>query len=120
MKPKIDKTRFGSITIDGKKYKYDVLIHHTGEVEKRHKKLSKAIYGTSHVISLDEARQVYEDGAKRLLIGTGQFDSVKLSPEAQEYFQHKHCPVELLPTEEAIRAWNEAPQGTIGLFHITC
>ena len=37
----IDKTEFGSITIDGKAYDHDVIIHLSGEVEKRRKKLSK-------------------------------------------------------------------------------
>jgi hypothetical protein len=48
-------------------------------LEKRKKKLSKAVYGTSHIVSLDEARHIYEDGAKRLLIGAGRQGLVKLS-----------------------------------------
>jgi hypothetical protein len=51
MKPTINSTRLGSITIEEEKYKNDVLIRLGGEVVKRKKKLSKAIYGTSHVIS---------------------------------------------------------------------
>ena len=55
MKPKIEATSFGSITIDGQKFKKDVVIRLDGSVKKRKKKLSKRIYGTSHTISLDEA-----------------------------------------------------------------
>jgi hypothetical protein len=36
---KIDSTEFGSITIDGTTYPHDVLIHLSGEVAKRKKKL---------------------------------------------------------------------------------
>ncbi len=72
MKPTIDQTAFGSITIEGTTFEHDVLIHLNGEIEKRKKKLSKAIYGTSHVLSLDEAKFVYEKGTKRLIIGSGQ------------------------------------------------
>ena len=68
MKPKIDETSFGSITIEGKAFEYDVLIRLNGEIEKRKKKLSKAMYGTSHILSLDEAKFVYEKGTKRLII----------------------------------------------------
>jgi len=50
MKPNIDQTSFGSITIEGKAFEYDVLIRLNGEIEKRKKKLSKAIYGTSHIL----------------------------------------------------------------------
>lgn len=120
MKPRLEKTSFGSITIDGKKYKHDVLIRLDGKVEKRKKKLSKAIYGSSHMISLDEAKYIYEPGAHRVLIGTGQFDSVKLSPEAEAFFQQMNCQAQLLPTGKALQGWNDAPAGTIGMFHITC
>lgn len=34
MKPKIDSTSFGSITVDGKTYEYDILIRINGQVEK--------------------------------------------------------------------------------------
>ena len=120
MKPRIDETSFGSITIAGTVWHHDVLIRLNGQVEKRKKKLSKAIYGTSHTISLDEAKHIYEKRAQRLFVGAGQYGLVSLSDEAAEYFQRKGCEVELLPTPEAIQAWNEAEGAVIGLFHITC
>ena len=120
MKPKIDKTRFGSITIAGEKYEHDVLIRLNGKVEKRRKKLSKEIFGTSHIISLAEAEYVYEDGADRIIIGTGQSGMAGLSPEATAFFQKKRCMVKLLPTPEAIRCWNEMEEAAISLFHVTC
>ncbi len=120
MKPSIDQTTFGSMTIEGSVFEHDVLIRLSGQVKKRKKKLSKAIYGTSHILSLDEAKHVYEDGAQRLMIGTGQYGNVRLSEEAADYFKRKQCQVELLPTPEAIRAWNEAEGTVIGLFHVTC
>jgi hypothetical protein len=120
MKPKIDETSFGSITIEGKAFEYDVLIRLNGEIEKRKKKLSKALYGTSHILSLDEAKFVYEKGTKRLIIGSGQDGNVKLSNEAADYFESKHCQVNLLPTPRAIGTWNKAEGDVIGLFHVTC
>ena len=51
MQPRIDRTQFGSVTIDGKVFEHDVLIRLGGQVEKRKKRLSKAVYGTSHTIS---------------------------------------------------------------------
>ena len=120
MKPKIDETSFGSITIEGKAFEYDVLIRLNGEIEKRKKKLSKALYGTSHILSLDEAKFVYEKGTKRLIIGSGQDGNVELSNEAADYFERKHCKVDLLPTPRAIGNWNKAEGDVIGLFHVTC
>jgi hypothetical protein len=120
MRPEIDATSFGSITIEGKTFEHDVLIRLNGEIEKRKKKLSKAIYGTSHVISLDEAKFVYEKGTKRLIIGSGQDGNVELSNEAADYFKGKHCHVDLAPTPRAIGTWNKAEGDVIGLFHVTC
>lgn len=120
MKPKIDATRFGSITIAGERFEHDVLIRLSGEVKKRKKKLSKALYGTSHRISLDEARYIFEDGAKRLIIGTGQSGMVRLSDEAADYFRDHDCPVALFPTPEALRVWNQSEGHIIALFHVTC
>ena len=120
MRPVIDGTGFGSITIDGVDFGHDVLIRLDGQVKKRKKKLSKAIYGTSHTISLDEARHVYEDGVERLIIGTGQYGLVRLSDEASDYFERHGCQVDLLPSPEAIQAWNAAQGAVIALFHVTC
>lgn len=120
MKPKIESTRFGSITIDGRKIKHDVILRPDGSVEKRKKKLSKRVYGTSHTISLDEAKYVYEEGTELLIIGTGRFDSVRLSEEAQAYLREHDCQAELAITPDAIRMWNEAQGKVIGLFHVTC
>ena len=120
MKPMINSTQFGSITIEGKHYDSDVLIRLDGQVKKRKKKLSKAIYGTSHVISLDEAQHIYESNSHELIIGTGQYGVLTLSEEARAYFDDKKCQLQLLPTPEAIRVWNQSKGKVIGVFHITC
>ncbi|MBD3314258.1 MAG: hypothetical protein GF344_00595, partial [Chitinivibrionales bacterium] len=106
MKPKIDGTTFGSIMISGKEYEHDVLIRLDGKVKKRKKKLSKSIYGTSHIVSPDEAKHVFEKGAKHLIVGTGQSGALGLSDDAAAYFEKHDCSVRLLPTPKAVAAWN--------------
>jgi hypothetical protein len=69
----IENTTFGSITVDGKTYEHDVLIRLSGEVVKRKKKLSKKYYGTSHVLSKDEAKFVFEGGATSLLLARAKW-----------------------------------------------
>src|SRR5262249_32965859 len=81
----IENTSFGTITIDGKTYEHDVLIRLSGEVVKRKKKLSKKYYGTSHVLSKEEAKFVFERGCNQLIVGSGQMGNVRLSPEAEAY-----------------------------------
>ncbi len=120
MKPKIDGTSFGSITIEGSLIEHDVLIRLSGEVRRRKKKLSKAVYGTSHIISLEEAEHLFEKGAERLIIGAGQSGMVTLSAEASDFFGAKGLHVDLSPTPKAIEQWNKAKGAVIGLFHVTC
>ena len=54
MKPTINGTEFGSITIDKEVMEHDVIIRFNGEVKKRKKKLSKAVYGTSRFLCMPE------------------------------------------------------------------
>jgi hypothetical protein len=117
---KIDSTQFGSITVDGETYAHDVVVRLSGKVEKRKKKLSKKIFGTSHMMSLPEAEFVYEKGSNLLVLGTGQYDNVRLSPEAAKFFERKGCEVLAEPTPRAIAAFNRATGHKIGLFHVTC
>ena len=63
---RIDATEFGAITIDAKTYEHDVIIRLSGKVEKRRKRLSKEKYGTSHIVSKEEAKFVFEDGCELL------------------------------------------------------
>jgi len=120
MTPKIDNTSFGYITIEGKTYEHDIIIRLNGEVEKRKKKLSKKYYDTSHIISDEEAKHIYEAGAENLIIGSGQTGMVRFSDEAAEFFKKKNCSVEIMPTTIAAQNWNEKEGSFIGLFHITC
>jgi hypothetical protein len=117
---KIDSTEFGSITIDGETYPHDVLIRLSGKVKKRKKKLSKKEYGTSHIVSLEEADFIYEEGSSLLIVGTGQNGNLRLSPEAAEFFARKGCTVVAEPTPRAIVAFNQAKGDKTALFHVTC
>ncbi|HXE96500.1 MAG TPA: MTH938/NDUFAF3 family protein [Dongiaceae bacterium] len=117
---KINGTEFGSITIDNESYPYDVLIRLSGEVRKRKKKLSKKHYGTSHIVSLEEAEFVYEKGSNLLVVGTGQNGNLHLSPEAAQFFARKDCTVLAEPTPQAIITFNNTKGHKTGLFHVTC
>jgi hypothetical protein len=120
MKPKINSTNFGSITVKKKTFENDILIRLDGQVEKRRKKLSKRLYGTSHKVSLEEAEYIYEKGARKIIIGTGQTGFVKLSKKARKFFKEKDVKTKLLPTPEAIKLWNKSKGKTIAMFHVTC
>ena len=67
---KIDSTEFGGITVNGTTYLHDIVIRQSGEMVRRKKKLSKKYYGTSHIISRQEAELIYEKDCNTL--GQGQ------------------------------------------------
>jgi hypothetical protein len=85
-----------------------VIVRLSGKVAKRKKKLSKKYCGTSHVLSKDEAKFVFERGCEQLILGSGQMGNVHLSPEAEAYFAKKGCKVLLQPTPEAIGVFNRS------------
>jgi hypothetical protein len=116
----IDGTQFGNITIDGKTYDHDVIIRSYGEVIKRKKKLSKRKYGTSHIVSREEVEFFYEDSCEELILGTGQFDNVRLSDEASIFLQQKACKVIMDATPNALNIYNRSAAKKIGMFHVTC
>ena len=72
MGPKINGTSFGSIIVDQEIFDHDIVINLDGRIRKRRKKLSKEIYGTSHLVSEDEISDIYEPGTEMVLIGSGQ------------------------------------------------
>jgi hypothetical protein len=120
MKPKINSTSFGLITVKEKNYENDILIRMNGQIEKRRKKLSKKVYGTSHKISLAEAKYIYEKGAEKIIIGTGQTGYVELSKKAKRFFEEKNLKARLLSTPKAIKLWNKSKGKIIAMFHVTC
>ena len=118
--PHIDGTEFGAITVDGTPFEYDIVIRLNGEIVKRKKKLSKRVHGTSHTISKDEAEFLYEQGCDRVIIGSGQYDTARLSPEAERYFAKRKCAVDVCATPGAVALYNSAASATAAMFHVTC
>ncbi|TAJ11091.1 hypothetical protein DMA11_18265 [Marinilabiliaceae bacterium JC017] len=120
MKPHIDSTSFGSITIADTTYDHDVFISLNGSVHKRKKKLSKKTYGTSHIISEEELQHILEEDTSLLIIGSGQSGMVGLSNEAKALVIQHDIEVYIKETPKAIEKWNSLKERAIGLFHVTC
>lgn len=120
MRPRIDASSFGSITINGKNYPQDVYIWANGKIQKRKKKLSKKVYGTSHKISCDELDYLLFEGLKILLVGIGQHARVRISDPGIELLAMRKVQAILRPTPKAIEIWNSNDEIKLGLFHVTC
>jgi len=120
MEPKINGTSFGTIIIDHDIFDYDVVIDLNSDVNKRKKKLSKAVYGTSHMVSDSEISDIYNKDAEMILVGSGQYGRLELSDKAISYLNDHKCAFKVLATPEAIDYWNSHDGKIIGMFHITC
>lgn len=120
MKAHIDDAEFGSIRIDNKLYEHDVVIRLNGNVEKRKKKLSKKIYGTSHTVSQQEAENIYEEGAEKIIIGSGMYGVLELSDKAKNFLKGKNIDYSISPTPKAVDEFNNENKKVIGMFHVTC
>ena len=118
MKPHIDSTAFGRISIDGRTYDRDVVVLASGEIVSRWEALPNP--AGSHRVTEADARRLVELGAGSLIIGTGQSGVLRLDPEAKAYLDQQGCGLTLARTPEAIALYNQTDGPLTALFHLTC
>ncbi len=113
----IENYNFGSITIDGKNYTYDIEVRWTGEVLKWWRK-------ESHVIDVEDVKRAVEQNPDTIILGTGAYGVAKVTEEAQKFIQEKGIKLIIDKTGEAVKTFNiikrESEREAIGLFHLTC
>jgi len=119
----IEEYQFGSITIDGKTYNYDVEVRWTGEVLKRKG-------GGGHEISMEDVEGAIKQKPDTIIIGTGANGMAEVTKYTQEFIQERGIKLIIDKTGEAVKTFNiinEASEGeegrqnkVIGLFHLTC
>lgn len=120
----IEKTTFGSITIDGEKYKYDVYIHLDKTIERRKKELSKP-YSKGHtVVGPDEIKYLLSKKPKILVFGKGQFGILPIHEEAKKLLdKEKDLIIIYNKTPVVIHMLNDLIKQkakVVALLHITC
>jgi hypothetical protein len=110
---------FGSIEIDGRLYDHDLVIDQ-GAVRKRVKKPSKsrrAQYGHTP-LSADED---IPWGGSRLIVGTGAYGSLPITPEVNQEAGRRGVEVVAILTAEACGLIAEFDQGDVNaILHVTC
>lgn len=119
----IEQYRFGSITIDGKTYEYDVEVRWEGEVLKWWR-------GESHIIDIGDVERAVKQHPDTIVIGVGESGVAKVTEQAQNFIKEKGIELIIDKTEEAVKTFNiineesEEEEGkqrkVIGLFHLTC
>ena len=80
--------------------------------------------GTRHVPGIQAAdlRELLEHGVEVVVLSKGMLERLQVCPETLELLKRKGIPAHVLPTEDAVRLYNElaAEQKVGGLFHSTC
>jgi hypothetical protein len=117
---KIDELTFGSIVIEGKKYRRDILIFADGTVKKR--KGGFLMFG-SHKIKKQELEELSQSQPETIIVGTGTDGAAHIAPEVENWAKEKNLSLLVQPSYDAVARLNElAEQKTkvAALIHITC
>ena len=80
--------------------------------------------GTRHVPGIQPAdvAELLEHGVEVVVLAKGVLERLQVCPETLALLRNKGIPAHVLPTEEAVRLYNElaADRKVGGLFHSTC
>jgi hypothetical protein len=112
------KCRFGSLKIDGEKYKKDVVLDR-GVIRKRKKKPSRPFRDQLGHTPLSVQEEIPWD-CKRLVIGTGMHGNLPVMDEVLAEAGKRGVEIVRCPTPEAVKILQENPTDTNAILHVTC
>lgn len=105
---KIEEIKFGSITIDGKKY-HQVLISGGKIIERESEKLHE-LFGTSHRVGDWEIVTLTQSSPEYIIIGQGFQGMLKVSPETKEKLEKSGAKITALPSLPPLRNITNLPR----------
>ena len=119
----IEKTKFGSIVIDGKKYTHDLYINVDSSIEKRKKELSRPLSKGHTVLGPEEIKLLLDQNPETLVIGKGQFGQLPIPKETRELLNNYNVIVieDKLPI--VIHLFNKLKEENakvVAILHLTC
>lgn len=80
--------------------------------------------GTRHTPGIQPAdvEELLDRGADVVVLSRGVYQRLQVSPETLRFLEDRGVAAHVLPTEEAVRLYNELREGRKvgGLFHSTC
>lgn len=111
----INSYSFGSITVDGKTYRSDVLIFPDRVNSKWWRK-------NGHLLSEDDIEEISRCDPEMLIIGTGKSGLMKVESGVVEKLKSLGIKYIIKKTDEAVKEYNrlEKKDGVICAFHLTC
>lgn len=118
MKPEIEHYTFGRMTVNGKVYTSDLIIHPDGTIQDQWWRQR------GHDLVSADIDALLAAPPRRLIIGTGADGRMSVDNRVLEQCRAQGVDVEALPTAEAARRFNAAVAhegaSVAGCFHLTC
>jgi hypothetical protein len=119
----IEKTSFGSITIDGQKYKHDIYINIDGSIVKRRKDLSRPISKGHTVLGPEEIKLLLDQKPETLVIGKGQHGILPIPKESRKLLDDSGIILIEDKTPIIMHLLNnllEEKSKVVAILHLTC
>jgi hypothetical protein len=113
---KIDKYSFGSVTIDGREYKADLIIYPDRIDDKWWRK-------EGHLLQVEDLSGVFALKPEILIVGQGLPGLMKVDSKVEEHCRQNGITLVVLPTEQAVKEYNrsEGMKGKeVAALHLTC
>jgi len=117
----IDDLKFGSITIDNRKFGQVLIID--GQILERDRDFLEKEFGTTHKISHTEGDKLLEAQPEYIIIGDGLNGVMKVEPEIKDKLQKTGAKILILHSPAAVKKYNDLlKQGrrVNALIHTTC
>jgi hypothetical protein len=113
---RIGSYSFGYMTVDGDMYDEDIIVF-PGKVK------ANWWRNNSHILRIDDLREVIEFKPELLILGTGSSGRMRMEPATKDGLRQEGIKFIEKLTGKAIKLFNkETAKGTkvVGAFHLTC
>lgn len=111
----IEDYHFGEITIDGKKYRKDLVVLPDRIIDNWWR-------DRGHLLEIKDLDPVMQDKPEVLVIGQGAYSRLRVPDEIRSSLEHLGIELYTLPTPEACEKYNQLSQKrpTAAALHLTC
>lgn len=114
----IDDYQFGSIIIDGKTYKKDLLIYPDSTIKTGWQRIE------GHELAIDDLPDLLTIKPDIFIMGTGYYGVLKVLPETKEFFGDNNIELYIDKTGKAVELFNrfvlQKEKRLMAGFHLTC
>lgn len=112
----IENYSFGSIKINGKKYRKDVIIFPDSVYSPWWRK-------EGHRLSIEDLKEVIDNSPDRIIIGTGAYGVMKVPGSVKDELEENNIEVIIEKTGKAVELFNKfssKEEKVIACLHLTC